>query len=93
MQGLRAAGRGDGQDHVLAHAARLVAHRLVGSQALLCGARAVSPTAAECDAPHHRYGFKWKLVNEMDLFFVVVYQGILQIAYLEAGGSVETPHC
>lgn len=29
------------------------------------------------------YNLKWKLVNEMDLFFVVVYQGILQITYLE----------
>lgn len=29
------------------------------------------------------YNLKWKLLNEMDLFFVVVYQGILQIAYLE----------
>jgi len=29
------------------------------------------------------YNMKWKLLNEMDLFFVVVYQGILQIAYLE----------
>ena len=31
-----------------------------------------------------RYNLKWKLLNEMDLFFVVVYQGILQMAYLEA---------
>lgn len=30
------------------------------------------------------YNLKWKLLNDMDLFFVVVYQGILQIAYLEA---------
>ncbi|CAL1162259.1 unnamed protein product [Cladocopium goreaui] len=29
------------------------------------------------------YNLKWKLLNEMDLFFVVVYQGILQMAYLE----------
>ena len=35
-----------------------------------------------------RYNLKWKLLNEMDLFFVVVYQGILQIAYLEAATSV-----
>lgn len=32
-----------------------------------------------------RYNLKWKLLNDMDLFFVVVYQGILQMAYLEAG--------
>ena len=32
-----------------------------------------------------RYNLKWKLLNEVDLFFVVVYQGILQMAYLEAG--------
>mmetsp|Transcript_113810 Transcript_113810/g.317869 ORF Transcript_113810/g.317869 Transcript_113810/m.317869 type:complete len:597 (-) Transcript_113810:142-1932(-) len=37
----------------------------------------------EATAKKDEYGFKWKLVNEMDLFFVVVYQGILQIAYLE----------
>lgn len=30
------------------------------------------------------YSMKWRLLNEMDLFFVVVYQGILQIAYLES---------
>lgn len=30
------------------------------------------------------YSLKWKLLSEMDLFFVVVYQGILQIAYLDA---------
>ncbi|CAK8989935.1 unnamed protein product [Durusdinium trenchii] len=29
------------------------------------------------------YNLKWKLLNDMDLFFVVVYQGILQMAYLE----------
>jgi len=29
------------------------------------------------------YSLKWKLLNEMDLFFVVVYQGILQMPYLE----------
>eukprot|EP00440_Ansanella_granifera_P071189 gb/GFBE01077261.1/.p1 GENE.gb/GFBE01077261.1/~~gb/GFBE01077261.1/.p1 ORF type:complete len:597 (+),score=182.70 gb/GFBE01077261.1/:1-1791(+) len=29
------------------------------------------------------YNLKWKLLNEMDIFFVVVYQGILQMAYLE----------
>mmetsp|Transcript_43247 Transcript_43247/g.123280 ORF Transcript_43247/g.123280 Transcript_43247/m.123280 type:complete len:620 (-) Transcript_43247:94-1953(-) len=29
------------------------------------------------------YNLKWKLLNEMDLFFVVVYQGILQLSYLE----------
>jgi len=29
------------------------------------------------------YSLKWKLLNDMDLFFVVVYQGILQITYLE----------
>jgi len=37
----------------------------------------------DASAKKDEYGFKWKLVNEMDLFFVVVYQGILQIAYLE----------
>jgi len=26
---------------------------------------------------------KWKLLNEVDIFFVVVYQGILQMAYLD----------
>lgn len=30
------------------------------------------------------YNLKWKLLNEMDLFFVVVYQGILQMVYLES---------
>lgn len=34
------------------------------------------------------YSLKWKLLNDMDIFFVVVYQGILQIAYLE--GLLET---
>jgi len=29
------------------------------------------------------YSLKWKILNEFDLFLVVVYQGILQIAYLE----------
>mmetsp|Transcript_69731 Transcript_69731/g.167404 ORF Transcript_69731/g.167404 Transcript_69731/m.167404 type:complete len:613 (-) Transcript_69731:153-1991(-) len=29
------------------------------------------------------YSLKWLLKNEMDLFFVVVYQGILPLAYLE----------
>jgi len=39
----------------------------------------VGETFANVDA----YNLKWKLLNEMDLFFVVVYQGILQMAYLE----------
>jgi len=39
----------------------------------------VGETTANMDS----YSLKWKLLNEMDLFFVVVYQGILQIAYLE----------
>lgn len=30
------------------------------------------------------YNLKWKLLNDMDLFFVVVYQGILQMVYLES---------
>mmetsp|Transcript_15435 Transcript_15435/g.42438 ORF Transcript_15435/g.42438 Transcript_15435/m.42438 type:complete len:613 (+) Transcript_15435:133-1971(+) len=30
------------------------------------------------------YSFRWKLINEMDIFFVAVYQGILQMAYIEA---------
>lgn len=37
----------------------------------------------ETTANMDSYSLKWKLLNEMDLFFVVVYQGILQIAYLE----------
>jgi len=37
----------------------------------------------ETTAKYDTYSLKWKLLNEMDLFFVVVYQGILQIAYLE----------
>ncbi|CAE7341436.1 SRPRA [Symbiodinium natans] len=39
----------------------------------------VGETFANIDA----YNLKWKLLNEMDIFFVVVYQGILQMAYLE----------
>mmetsp|Transcript_20036 Transcript_20036/g.51226 ORF Transcript_20036/g.51226 Transcript_20036/m.51226 type:complete len:596 (-) Transcript_20036:118-1905(-) len=37
-------------------------------------------TTAKSDA----YSLKWKVVNEMELIFVAVYQGILQIAYLES---------
>ena len=37
-------------------------------------------TTAKTDA----YSLKWKLVNEMDMFFVAVYQGILQMAYLDS---------
>lgn len=43
--------------------------------------------AAQLWKKSFRYNLKWKLLNEMDLFFVVVYQGILQIAYLEAAES------
>lgn len=39
----------------------------------------VGETHANIDS----YSMKWKLVNEMDLLFVAVYQGILQISYLE----------
>jgi len=39
----------------------------------------VGETSANVDS----YNLKWKLLNEMDIFFVVVYQGILQMAYLE----------
>mmetsp|Transcript_28302 Transcript_28302/g.85311 ORF Transcript_28302/g.85311 Transcript_28302/m.85311 type:complete len:608 (-) Transcript_28302:88-1911(-) len=37
----------------------------------------------ETTARKDDYNLKWKLINEMDLFFVVVYQGILQLAHLE----------
>lgn len=37
----------------------------------------------ETNASLDSYSMKWKLVSEMDLFFVAVYQGILQISYLE----------
>lgn len=40
----------------------------------------IGETFANIDA----YSLKWKLLNEMDIFFVVVYQGILQMAYLES---------
>jgi len=40
----------------------------------------VGETSAKVDS----YSLKWKLLNEMDTFFVVVYQGILQMAYLES---------
>mmetsp|Transcript_17488 Transcript_17488/g.52584 ORF Transcript_17488/g.52584 Transcript_17488/m.52584 type:complete len:589 (+) Transcript_17488:90-1856(+) len=40
----------------------------------------VGETTAKTDA----YSLKWKLVNEMDMFFVAVYQGILQMAYLDS---------
>lgn len=40
----------------------------------------IGETFANVDA----YSLKWKLLNEMDIFFVVVYQGILQMAYLES---------
>merc|ERR1719511_124205 len=40
----------------------------------------VGETSATLDSCN----LKWKLLNEMDLFFVVVYQGILQMAYLES---------
>jgi len=39
----------------------------------------VGETSANLDS----YSLKWKLLNEMDIFFVVVYQGILQLTYLE----------
>jgi len=29
------------------------------------------------------YSFKWKLKNDLEIFFVAIYQGILQFAYLE----------
>ncbi|CAE8631677.1 unnamed protein product, partial [Polarella glacialis] len=37
----------------------------------------------ETFATFDSYNLKWKLMNEMDIFLVVVYQGILQLAYLE----------
>jgi len=40
----------------------------------------VGETHASVDS----YSLKWKLLNELDLFFVVVYQGILQLSYLES---------
>jgi len=40
----------------------------------------VGETSASVDS----YSMKWKLLNELDLFFVVVYQGILQLSYLES---------
>lgn len=40
----------------------------------------VGETSANLDS----YSLKWKLLNELDIFLVVVYQGILQIAYLES---------
>lgn len=40
----------------------------------------VGETSASLDS----YSMKWKLLNELDLFFVVVYQGILQLSYLES---------
>lgn len=40
----------------------------------------VGETSASVDS----YSAKWKLLNELDLFFVVVYQGILQLSYLES---------
>lgn len=38
----------------------------------------------ESSANVDSYSLKWKLLSELDTFFVVVYQGILQMAYLEA---------
>eukprot|EP00928_Gymnodinium_smaydae_P061657 TRINITY_DN45691_c0_g1_i1.p1 TRINITY_DN45691_c0_g1~~TRINITY_DN45691_c0_g1_i1.p1 ORF type:complete len:634 (+),score=211.44 TRINITY_DN45691_c0_g1_i1:69-1904(+) len=38
----------------------------------------------ESSANLDSYSLKWKLQNEVDIFFVCVYQGILQMAYLEA---------
>jgi len=38
----------------------------------------------ETCASVYSYSMKWKLLNELDLFFVVVYQGILQLSYLES---------
>merc|ERR1712176_1180007 len=40
-------------------------------------------TFASLDSLDVKYNLKWKILNEMDLLFVVVYQGILQITYLE----------
>lgn len=37
----------------------------------------------ETTAKKDDYGFQWKLVNEMDLFFVVVYQGIMSVTQLD----------
>lgn len=38
----------------------------------------------ETTAKKDEYGFKWKLLNEVDLFLVVAYQGILSVAYLDS---------
>jgi len=38
----------------------------------------------ETSANMASYSLKWLLKNEMDIFFVAVYQGILQLSYLEA---------
>eukprot|EP00927_Polykrikos_kofoidii_P066348 TRINITY_DN61965_c0_g1_i1.p1 TRINITY_DN61965_c0_g1~~TRINITY_DN61965_c0_g1_i1.p1 ORF type:complete len:641 (+),score=158.33 TRINITY_DN61965_c0_g1_i1:101-1924(+) len=40
----------------------------------------VGETSANLDS----YSLKWLLKNELDLFFVVVYQGVLQLTYLES---------
>lgn len=37
----------------------------------------------ESTAKKEEYCFQWKLMNEMDLFFVVVYQGILNVTHLD----------
>jgi len=37
----------------------------------------------ETTAQKEEYKFQWKLLNEMDIFFVVVYQGILTVTHLD----------
>lgn len=37
----------------------------------------------ETTAQKEEYKFQWKLLNEMDIFFVVVYQGILTVSNLD----------